>query len=385
MHFMNVTPRENLLKVLKGARPSWIPITGHCDPYNQPSKKDMNPELAKALENVQWGDESTIIFSRSLGLDIADWCTSRIKERHRKANVNSQKDAQGRVVTTWQTPKGELRRVQQYSADTGMYYTVEHEVKERNDLARLACVFEDTEYYLTPEDRELHRARRQLIGDDGIMLCPISGTPLGQMIRVHAGVETTAYLWADARKEMHDLFRVMEETHRRMLDLVLSCENDAIVTVDDTSTTTISPDMFAEFCLGYTDRMADIVHAAGRFYFHHSCGLIKDLLALYRQTRMDAVHGFTIPPIGNVTVAEGRKLLGPDITIMAGPDVCLQVNSGHRAEAARGIETLFRDAVPGSRFIMGLSAEPINTMEGLMFIVQECRKYQRMYSERNQP
>ncbi len=377
---MTLTPRDNLLKVLKGEHSEWIPITGHCDPYNQPNKRGMDPELAKVLANVRWSDDSTVAFSRYLGIDIADWCGPRIEERHHKVRVHIQKEDQGRIVTTWQTSMGELRRIQQYSADTGMYYTMEHEVKERDDLPRLACVFEDNEYYITPENRELHRARRQLIGDDGIMLCAMSGTPLGQMVRVHAGVETTAFLWADARREMHDLFKVMEEAHRRVVDLALTCENDAIVTVDDTSTTTISPDMFAEFCLGYTDRMADACHAANRFYFHHSCGLIRDLLSLYRQTRMDVVHAFMFPPIGNVTVADGRKLLGPDITIMPGLGaVCLQVSSGQRPEAARVIETLFREAAPGSRFIMGLSAEPCNTMEDLEFIIQECRKYQRMY------
>jgi len=378
---MNLTPRENLLGVLKGERPAWIPVTGHCDPYNQPSKQGMHPALAKALANVKWSDESTVVFSRALGLDIADWCGVGVRERHHKVKIDSRNDAQGRVITTWQTPKGELRSVTQHSADTNLSYCVEHEVKERDDLPRLACVFEDTDYYLMPEDREFHRARQQLIGNDGIQLCPVNGTPLGQMIRVYAGVETTAYLWADARREMHDLFRVMEDAHRRALDLALTCDNDAIVPVDDTSTTTLSPDMFAEFCLGYTDRMADIVHAAGRFYCHHSCGLIRDLLPLYRQTRMDAVHGFTVPPIGNVTVAEGRKLLGPNITIITGFSSVKQLahNSEQRAEAASCIETLFREADPGNRFIMNLSAEPCNTMEDLMFIVQECRKNQRMY------
>lgn len=372
-------PRENLIRVLKGERPAWIPVTGHCDPYNQPSKNGMDPALAKALAKVQWGDESTVIFSRALGLDIADWCSARIRERHRKVKVDTRKEKNGTVITTWQTSKGELRRVQQYAAETGLYYTGEHEVKGKDDLARLACVFEDTDYYVKPEDRELNRVRRQLIGDAGIILCPISGTPLGQLIRVHAGVETTAYLWCDARREMHDLFSVMEEAHRRLLALALTFENDAVVTVDDTSTTTISPDMFAEFCLGYTDRMADAVHAANRFYYHHSCGLIRDLLTLYRQTRMDAVHGFTVPPIGNVTVAEGRPLLGPNITIIAGTGFArLATHAGRRMEAARDIETIFRDAAPGNRFILNVASDPDNTMEEIRFIVQECRKYQRM-------
>lgn len=375
------TRRENLLRVLKGECPAWIPITGHCDPYNQPSKQGMDPELAKQLSEVKWSDKSTVAFSRYLKIDIADWFGggSLITEQHNNIKISTQKDAQDRTTTTWQTPKGELRRVTQHSVDTNLSYCVEHEVKEKDDLARLACVFEDADYGITPEGRQLYNARRQLIGNDGIILCPMSGTPLGQMIRVHAGVENTTFLWADVRQELHDLFKVMEDAHRRLLALKLTLENDAIVTVDDTSTTTISPAMFEEFCLGYTDRMADAVHAAGRFYFHHSCGHIRDLLPLYRQTKMDAVHAFTIPPIGNVTVAEGRKLLGPDITIIAGfGSIKLVVNSGKRAEAAQSIEILFRDAAPGNRFILTLSAEPFNTMEEMIFIVQEARKYQRL-------
>jgi hypothetical protein len=55
---------------------------------------------------------------------------------------------------------------------------------------------------------------------------------------------------------------------------------------------------------------------AGKLYFHHFCGLIRDLLPLYRRTRMDAMHAFTVPPIGNVIVAEGRRILGDRIAII---------------------------------------------------------------------
>ena len=67
------TPRENLLRVFRHERPAWIPVAGHCDPYNQPNREGMDPELAAALGDVRWGDTSTVVFSRALGLDIMDW------------------------------------------------------------------------------------------------------------------------------------------------------------------------------------------------------------------------------------------------------------------------------------------------------------------------
>ena len=66
------TPRENLLRVFKHETPDRLPLSCHCDPYNQPSREGMPPELAAALGEVQWSDESSIILSRHLGLDIMD-------------------------------------------------------------------------------------------------------------------------------------------------------------------------------------------------------------------------------------------------------------------------------------------------------------------------
>ena len=87
---------------------------------------------------------------------------------------------------------------------------------------------------------------------------------------------------------------------------------------DDTSTTAISPAMFEEFCLGYTDRIADAVHEYGVFYAHHSCVHIRNLLDLYRQTRMDAVDALYLKAVGDVNmIAEARALLGPKIMVMA--------------------------------------------------------------------
>ena len=67
-----LTPRENLLTMLRHERPEWTPIGGHVDPYNQPNQRGMDPVLAEKLAHVCWSDESTVAFSRYLGLDITD-------------------------------------------------------------------------------------------------------------------------------------------------------------------------------------------------------------------------------------------------------------------------------------------------------------------------
>jgi hypothetical protein len=370
-----ITRRENLLKILRHERPEWIPVTGHCDPYNQPSREGMDPALAAALGEVHWGDTATVTFSRSLGLDIMDWYGLPMRITRRKVAV--EETVAGDVTTrVWHTPKGDLREVIQVCRDpTGAVSSnwTEHLVKGPEDLPAFAAIFEDEVIEPDPDAIARARERRKLIGDDGMILGAMDGTPLGMMFRVYSGVAALAYLWADAPAALRDCFAVMEVNYLQRLKVGVKSDIDVVVSVDDTSTTAISPAMFEACNLVLTDARADAAHAAGKFYFHHSCGLIKDLLPLYRRTRMDAVHAFTIPPVGNVTVAEGRRALGDRITIMAGVNQ-LAGPMDDRAAVREDIHRMIRDGQPCDHFILGAAGYPNRTMEQTKFVVDCCRE-----------
>lgn len=370
------TPRENLLCVLRHQTPEWIPVVGHCDPYNQPNREGMDPELVAALGEVRWGDTSTVAFSRYLGLDIMDWFgMPAVRVRQRKVTVD--RTVEGDTTTRiWHTPAGDLREVSRVCREANGAVSsnwTEHLVKGPEDLAALAAIFEDQVVESDPEGVRRTRERRALVGDDGLILGSMDGTPLGMMYRVYSGVATLAYLWADAPDALRDCFAVMERNYLQRLNAGLQSEIDVVVSVDDTSTTAISPAMFEACNLDLSDARAARAHAAGKFYFHHSCGLIRDLLPLYRRTAMDAVHAFTIPPMGNVTVAEGRKALGDRITIIAG--VKQLAGPMHDRQAVReGIRRMIREAEPWDHFILGVTAYPNRTMEETRFVVDTCRE-----------
>lgn len=373
-----MTPRENLLTVLRHAKPEWIPVFCHADPYNQPGREDMDPELAKAMPKVEWGDGSSATLSRYLGLDIMDYFGPPIEKKRRKVSVEQIKTPNG-WGTLYKTPHGELRALYSKAGEDGPAYCQEHLVKSAADFSALASIFEDEEFVLGSGAKEYVQKRKAAIGDAGLIRCYMPGTPLGMMVRVYSGVETIAYLWADSRKELHQLFEVMEENHLRQFRLYASLGYDILYGTDDTSTTTISPAMFEEFCLGYTDRVVDACHAYGTLYAHHSCGLIRNLLDLYRQTRMDAVDALCLKPVGDVnSIAEAKARLGPRITIMAGLTQIMG-NMDDRAAVAASIAQMFRDAAPGDNIIFGIGGEPSKKMADHKFIAQESIKHQRDY------
>lgn len=335
----------------------------------------MDPDLAKAMPKVNWGDGSSATLSRYLGLDIMDFFGPPIENRRRKVTVEEMKTPTG-WGTIYKTPHGELRSVHAKAGQDGPTYCQEHMVKSVDDLRALASIFEDEEFVLAPGAREYVQKRRADVGDQGIIRCYMPGTPLGQMVRVYSGVETMAYLWADNRTELHQLFKVMEENHLRQFQLYASLGYDILYGTDDTSTTTISPGMFEEFCLGYTDRIADAVHAHDTLYAHHSCGLIHHLLDLYRQTRMDAVDALCLKPVGDVnSIADAKARLGPRITIIG---VLTQImgNMDDRATVAASIAQMFRDAAPGDNVIFAIGSEPSKKMKDHEFIARECIKHQ---------
>ena len=370
------TPRENLLRVFRHEQPEWLPVTGHCDPYNQPNREGMAPELAAALGEVRWGGTATVTFSRALGLDIMDWGAGR-PVRITRHSVTAEQTVEGDVTTVvWHTPAGDLRTVSRVCRDaTGAVSSnwTEHLVKGPRDLEAVAAIFDDEVIEADPEGMARIRERRELIGYDGLLLGPMDGTPLGMMFRVYSGVATLAYLWADAPAALRDCFAVMEANYRRRLAICARSDIDVVVSVDDTSTTAISPAMFEACNLDLTDARADCAHAAGKLYFHHSCGLIRDLLPLYRRTRMDAVHAFTVPPMGDVTVAEGRAALGDRITIIAG--LGLLCGPMDDREAVRvEVHRMVHEAAPGDHFVLSVAAYPNRTMEQTRFVVECCRE-----------
>lgn len=376
-----LTPRENLLRIFRHERPEWIPIVGHVDPYNQPDRRGMDPALAKKLSTVKWQDESTLTFSRYLGIDVMDYLGPPIRYLRSKVSVEYQQEGADTIVL-WHIPKGTLREVVRRCREDGTSYRVEHLVNKPTDLELLAAIFEDEHYEMDSAALENIRRRKDRIGSDGMLMLFMAGTPMGMMYRVYSGVATLAYLHADAPRALSDLFDVMAQRHLEQFRLAAQSDADALVGMDDTSTTTISPAMFEQYNMEYTDCVAEAAHRAGKLYFHHSCGLIRDLLPLYRRTAMDAVHAFTIPPLGNVTVGEGRRLLGDRITIIAGlTQLC--GNLSNRDAVRSSISEMFEQARPGDHFILNIAAYPDRTMEETLFIVEECRKHQRRILEQS--
>lgn len=121
------------------------------------------------------------------------------------------------------------------------------------------------------------------------------------------GVEALAYAYVNHLSELRHLLVVMGDSYLHQLRLMAGLNADGIISVDDTSTTTISPNMFRDPEMSYINHAAAVTHAGGKLYVHHSCGHIRNLLDYYAKTDTDAVDSLCIFPTGNVSIAGTKK------------------------------------------------------------------------------
>jgi hypothetical protein len=67
-----------------------------------------------------------------------------------------------------------------------------------------------------------------------------------------------------------------------------------------------SPRLVRKFCLPMFQRMAQIVHARGKYLFSHNCGKLKALAPLIVESQLDCVEGQPHPPQGDWHLHEAR-------------------------------------------------------------------------------
>ncbi len=315
-----MTPRENIPKTLRCDNPEWIPVCLSLFPNQNPSRGI--PDALKHLMDCTSGNLANDIVKvgeylgaedHMLPVDApASLVSSTCAARHERTDSN-------RETTVLTTPGGELRQVRVFP-EGAPSMVVERYVKSAEDAALLLEYFSSLKAEPNEAAKLKIRETRRLAGENGVLFLRTNGTPLGMCYRVYSDLTDLIYLLADEPALMGDLFACMEEKYFQLYERMLkeSPEIDAFLGMDDTSTTLISPDMFEQHNVELTNKRADLCHMHGRLYLHHSCGLIKNLLPVYRKTRMDGIDAFTEPPIGDVTYSEGRRLLGPGYSFRAG-------------------------------------------------------------------
>lgn len=299
-------------------------------------------------------------FSRMTDAELHGWIGS---DRHvggpgcvktiRNLTSTEQTQENGIRRTLFHTPAGTLTSVDRFDALSCSWHPREYPVKGPRDIEAMRWVFADVRLELDADELEKATALVRNLGEGGIAATGIGVSPLMDWLQHLAGIEQGLLLLTDCQADVQSLFEAMHRVLCRRAEIIADRAPYPIVySVENTSTTIISPGLFRRYCLPHLLDYGRILSPAGKCHVLHMCGHLKAVLPDIASLPAAAIEAFTSPPVGNTTLLDGRAAC-PDKCLIGGTNAVLWLN-----DARTIIETLQRDldALPDSRGVVVTSA-----------------------------
>ncbi len=310
-----------------------------------------------------------------LGSDNHVGIPSALREVRKKTSV-AVSAAGGTRTTVFKTPAGRAARVDRFDEGSQSWHPVQMPVRDVEDVKLMTEWYSDITVEPDEELLEQAGARAGGWGADAVTAVTIGESPLMCFVEWLAGLERANYLLLDHPGEVQALFDAM---HRVLLEKTrLICERhpaDLLYMSENTSTTLISPGQYRAYCRRHIRDYAQIAAANGRLLVLHMCGHLRRLLDDLARLPVAAFEAFTSPPVGDTTLADGRRAC-PDKCLIGGTNAALWMRP-----AGEIIAQLERDldALPHHRGLVVTSAgvmTPLCPPETIRTVSEWVRRYE---------
>lgn len=155
-------------------------------------------------------------------------------------------------------------------------------------------------------------------GDLGLPAVFLPRTNIQSLFLDTMGVEGGIYALVDWPDLVEAYFHVLDQSHRRLIDVVNASPIEYINFGDNLHGGILPPELFKKYLLpAYLDRNEQL-HRAGKFTFSHWDGDVKPLLPFARECGLDGIEAITPKPQGDVTLEEVKAALGDDVFLIDG-------------------------------------------------------------------
>jgi len=135
------------------------------------------------------------------------------------------------------------------------------------------------------------------------------------------GLAGTNFLLADHPSEMEELIDLMHQDNlARAAFVARNTPADIVISVENTSTTLISPQQFEKYCYKHLCDYGRAIESAGKMHELHMCGHTRALLPRINAIPAASIEAYTSPTLGNTRLADGRAS-APGKTLIGGTNV----------------------------------------------------------------
>jgi uroporphyrinogen-III decarboxylase len=220
-----------------------------------------------------------------------------------------------RVYTT---PVGTLTERYEKSTIGDTAFIVGHPLKTEEDYKIFAWIEEHKTYEYQP-DVVKHYLKHAGDSVTMAMLVPRTKTAFQKLVEDHVGTEELIYALADFPDTVEMLWNLMVENNRTAATLSVQAPFEHWITWEDSSTANYSPAMYDQYIGSEITEWCTLLKDNGNKKYHqHACGSLKAILPSMVNQGVAGVESLSPPPTGNISLADARKVLGPDVCITGG-------------------------------------------------------------------
>ncbi len=210
------------------------------------------------------------------------------------------------IQHTLETPVGTVNAIasRNLEIDVSSDSPLTHFVKNPEDWDVINYVFREMTTALKPNYEEMLRDQDSL-GTSGYTIAFIDKTPFQRAWIELASLERTVYDCADRPEGFLEYLEIQETYHKKVAEIAADCPTD-LVLINDNITNTISPKYYREFCTAYYQIYAEAFQGTGKVLAVHHDGLLKRLSHEIADAPFSIVDSFTVPPSGDLSLAEAK-------------------------------------------------------------------------------
>lgn len=395
-----MTPKQRILATLRGEATDTLPFIPRIDNwyYAQQANgtlpdKYKNATLREVADDLELGFHSIIPNFRGwrkggyedlhVGLGIYDLELSPWRVEFHNVGITSERDGNGTVTVTYDTPKGKITTRKVYTNQMTkdgitLHVIKEHALKSSDDYDALAYIFENAE--VIPEYDAYTEYKENYIGERGVAvaLSAMWASAGHWLIKELMGFEDFYVEWMEDKESMDELVEKLNPFCNKLFEAALNSPAEVILSGANYDYMFTTPDMFDAYVVPELDRQCRIAHEKGKFIATHTDGENMKLLDLYMKIGFDIADSICPAPMTKTTLKEARDTFRGTKTIWGGiPSIATLPASMNDTDFHKVLDNTMDIIGKGDHFIVSVAdtLPPTADFNRLMEIKKACEAF----------
>jgi uroporphyrinogen-III decarboxylase len=364
-----MTLRERVLAVLNRKKPDKVPWLGDLDYWiYYLNESNSMPDNYKSPDGI---------YRLHQDLGVGFYLQGYFPFKDCYEGVRVKDEYIGDIcIKTVETPIGNIREVWHYSHESYCWGPKEFFIKDTSDLKVLRYWYEHT--YFEP-DYKLAEERRELVGENGLVLCYTPKSPFMELAALKAGIEVVTYAILDDPDELEETLTVLERKHDEAAGIALHSPAECLMIPENLSSEVVGKSYYEKYMRSYEEKWIKRIRDAGKFSFIHMDGTLRGLIKEVSSAGFNVLEALTPSPVGDIEIGDIQNWVCNDTIIWGGiPGVYFtdHISDSDFDKFVIGVLEIMRK---DSRYVLGVADQvpPKARFERIKKVSELVEKYGR--------